>query len=70
MSNKKKQEPMTQFEYIECGAAQCPFCRSDNISGGTFESSNTEGTHEIKCNGCGRKWFDVYELTSYEPIVD
>ncbi len=58
MKNKTK--------YLEAGGSFCPFCESTDIVGGsmTFDSGSLE--QKVKCEACGKAWFDVYRLVDVE----
>lgn len=61
-------KPMTNKEYVQADGAVCPFCRSDEITtAGTLEADGAGGTQNIRCENCGRQWWDVYDLKGYIP---
>jgi len=40
----------------------CPFCGSDNISGGPIDGYDICATRNIKCNDCEAEWTEQFEL--------
>lgn len=47
-------------EYLETDGSICPFCKSDNITTGSF---NGEGVYQdVICLDCGEYWKDIYQL--------
>lgn len=60
-------EPMSPEEYVAYGGQRCPFCGSDNISGGSFDVYQGGLAQEVGCDVCGKEWFDSYELKGWKP---
>lgn len=42
----------------------CPYCGSDEISGGPVETGAGEATQPMDCFVCEMSWIDGYRLTS------
>ncbi len=61
MSLTKKQKK----KYIEC-SSKCPFCGSIDIEGGEVDVDGVIARQQITCNGCQKKWNDIYTLTGIE----
>lgn len=57
----------TQKEYIN-KPNNCPSCNSNEISSQIAENYDNQIQQIVECNNCDRKWYDIYELTSYELI--
>lgn len=55
-------------EYLKTGGVHCPFCKSHNIEGGSFEYDSTVIWQKIKCHDCGKNWIDVHDLTSVQSL--
>jgi hypothetical protein len=60
------QLPMTEAEYSGVGGNCCPFCRSENITGGSVEINNGGAYQTVGCDDCDKEWTDTYALTGYE----
>ena len=41
----------------------CPYCHSNDISGGPLERNDDHVYQDITCHACGRSWTDEYTLT-------
>jgi hypothetical protein len=54
--------------YIEHGGVSCPFCKSEDIEGGSVETDQGGAFQPVACNACGAEWNDVYELTTVAEI--
>ena len=52
--------------YLKHHAAICPFCGSNDISGGSMEVEATEAWQNITCCDCHETWRDVYKLSFVE----
>jgi len=47
----------------------CPFCGSEDISGGAYNSEEYGSVlQNVKCDGCGKKWEDHYKLVDVTEI--
>ncbi len=66
----KTNEIMTNEEYVEAGGLQCPYCKSDDIAGQSFDGEGRHVWSVIHCNECGADWMDIYTLTGFEQIGD
>ena len=53
-------------KYLKEGGVRCPFCDSNNISGGTLDMGAGATYQDVTCDSCQRAWTDVYELTGIE----
>lgn len=56
---------MTNEEYVAKGGNACPFCGSGHLEGDAIQSEGAKAWQEITCNGCGKVWQDVYQLTGW-----
>jgi len=56
-------------EYLE-NPNTCPCCKSNDIEGDHIEPSDKSASQIIRCLSCGKKWLDVYILTSVEEVED
>jgi len=56
------------MSYLQEGGLHCPQCGSEQIEGGSFESSGGSGTQEIGCLKCGAEWYDIFELVNITQI--
>jgi len=55
-------------EYLKTGGVHCPYCKSHNIEGGSFEYDASFIWQKIKCYDCGKNWIDVHDLTSVQSL--
>lgn len=53
-------------KYLKKLGNECPFCGSDNITGGSFEADAGHAWQPIFCNECEKEWNDIYELVDVE----
>lgn len=61
-------KPMTQEEFLATGAANCPYCRSENIEAEMAPvAGDGEAWQEVYCCDCRKRWHEVYELKYWEP---
>ncbi len=58
-------EPMSSAEYAERGGLNCPYCGSDNISGGVFDVYLGGVSQDAGCGECDRSWTDNYTLEGW-----
>jgi len=57
--------------YIKSGGENCPYCKSDNITGGSiFEVDSGHTWQPMFCNDCERSWKDIYELVDVEAVAE
>lgn len=54
--------PEQREQYLK-NPNRCPFCRSENISGGEWQYSNNRCYQSIICGDCEKEWTDTYTLT-------
>lgn len=59
--------PETIQEYRAHGGTHCPYCGSEDITGGSVQIGAASAWQPITCSACGRKWTDVYNLIAFEP---
>ena len=57
---------MTLEEYGKTGGLKCPFCKSENITGGAWSADFGAAWQEVHCEACGKDWNDLYALTGYQ----
>ena len=62
MAKKKKLTKEQQEEYIK-NPNTCPYCGSEELSGGTFEQDDDYGWRDVFCTACSRSWQDLFTLT-------
>lgn len=63
-----ERSPMTQEEYVAVEGARCPYCRSNNTSGDSFENGDNQSWQKISCDDCGKSWNALYKLIGWEPL--
>ena len=49
-------------KYLEVDSRSCPFCGSDQIEGGSYDSEGSCIYQKIGCLECEESWYDQYEL--------
>lgn len=54
--------------YVDAGGTQCPFCRSEDILKDETIFGDGQGTREVQCGKCQRRWLDVYALTGMVEV--
>ncbi len=42
----------------------CPYCGSDEITGGEFEPETFHVYRDVQCRICNQVWTEVFELTN------
>lgn len=52
-------------EYLDA-SHKCPYCGSEDISGGFVEVDAEGAWQDIGCASCGKHWVDVYRLVDIE----
>ena len=57
----------TKKEYIE-HPCECPFCGSDEITGGHVEIQAREANQTVQCIICEKRWIDIYKLVGFEEV--
>jgi mannose-1-phosphate guanylyltransferase len=60
---------MTEEEYIQNGAGECPECGSGDIEGDSVDIVMMQATQQVSCINCDAEWEDVYELSSLRIIT-
>ena len=62
---------LTDQQYVQRQGLVCPFCHGDDLGIRSPVTQKTDvATQEIKCNGCGRVWDDVFILSGYREVED
>lgn len=56
---------MTLSEYVAVQGLQCPFCRSESITGQEVVIDNGAAYQEVVCADCDKSWTDTYTLDGY-----
>ena len=47
-------------------SGKCPYCKSEDISGGFVQVDGDTAWQELTCNDCDEQWNDVYTLSDVE----
>lgn len=69
--NKKRGLTSVQVgDYIESGGANCPWCESDQIEGGSIEVDGEIASQNMTCNACDEKWVDNLRRSSIYADVE
>ena len=50
-------------KYLKDDGSYCPFCDSDNISGGYGEFDASSAFRNVVCMDCKREWTEEFGLT-------
>jgi formate dehydrogenase maturation protein FdhE len=45
---------------------KCPFCDSENTTGGDIDFSGINAWRNIKCNSCLKEWTEEFTITNIE----
>ena len=69
-NSRKKLTPLTSREYVQKRGMVCPFCDSEDITGGSYDMEDNKVYLTVICRSCKREWEDIYELTGYEPYEE
>ncbi len=48
--------------------SRCPKCQSEEIEGGSFDSSGSEAWQKVGCVDCDATWREVYEFSRHENL--
>ena len=48
---------------------KCPFCDSENITGGDTDFSCINAWRNIKCNSCLKEWIEEFTITNIEEAA-
>ena len=43
---------------------QCPYCKSESISGYECNFDGSVCNNKVECNDCEKQWEECYEITS------
>lgn len=54
-----------QGTYLRLGGTHCPFCESQEISGGEVNIDAGTATQEVGCDNCNQEWKDLYRLEGF-----
>lgn len=54
--------------YVADGGTKCPFCGSEEISGGGMQTDVGRAWQNMECEDCGSTWNDTYRLTGIEEL--
>ena len=58
-------------EYVDRGYSRCPFCKSEEIEGGSLEVDGNHAWQEVICSACDAAWRDIYRLVGvYDEDAD
>jgi transcription elongation factor Elf1 len=52
-----------EAKYLAEGGGICPFCHSQDITGGSVEIEGRVAYQDVSCNICDESWTDEYTLT-------
>ena len=58
--------PKMKKVYMDAGGNKCPFCLSEDVSGGSRNYDTASHWQAITCDACDRHWTDVYALVDIE----
>jgi hypothetical protein len=61
--------PKGKEYYIENNGNHCPYCDSSDLAAGSFETDESSCWRPVECKTCGRKWDEIYILSSIEPCM-
>lgn len=57
------------FEYVdkvESEKTHCPYCKSDQVEGGSITVESNHAYQEMSYNDCDETWEDMYRLVSIQ----
>lgn len=57
---------LSQDEYVQKKGNYCPFCGACEFEGHEITVEAGKAFQEVTCNECGKGWYDIYQLVSYE----
>lgn len=61
--------PVPAEEFVKSGAAMCPYCRSEDITGqGPTSTTGNEAWGKLRCLTCSEVWHEIYTLVGYEHV--
>lgn len=55
--------PEQKTEHLK-GTGVCPYCHSDDITGGGVQIEGNKAIQEVTCNSCYSTWEDRYQLVA------
>ena len=55
-------------QYLLSGGEHCPYCGSDNIASGEFNTDGDSAWRTPDCVICGRVWREVYTMVDVEEV--
>ena len=58
----------TGKEYIESGGNLCPYCESENITGGHGEFDYDIAWRNVSCRDCGESWTEEFTMTGVTEL--
>lgn len=47
---------------------KCPFCKSDNITGGSWDAEAGSCSQEASCDDCHKNWYECYTACGYAEM--
>jgi len=53
-------------EYVKKGYGNCPYCKSDQIEGGSLDFHGKQISQKVMCLDCEKYWHGIYTLTDVE----
>lgn len=61
-------EKAFEARYLDAAGTVCPFCGSDEITGGFVEIDGGLAEQEMMCLDCESVWHDLYSLSHIESV--
>lgn len=61
----KQEVDERQGAYLRLGGTHCPFCDSEEITGGEVNIDAGTATQEVGCDNCNQEWKDLYRLEGF-----
>lgn len=49
-------------KYVDSGGLNCPYCGSEDITGGFVQTEAGHAWQPVDCVTCRKSWADVYRL--------
>ncbi len=46
----------------------CPFCKSENITGGSWDSDSASCSQEASCDDCHKDWYECYVPSGFAEM--
>ncbi|WP_419833709.1 hypothetical protein [Endozoicomonas atrinae] len=53
-------------QYIQGGGVSCPYCGDGNLESLMGDYNESGVYYHVTCEGCHKKWTEVYTLTDVE----